>query len=54
MVTVVAEVEIHDGEYNNIQRWKYAAIVDVFNGHKVCVHISPLRNEWPSGYDCSQ
>lgn len=26
------EVEIHDGQYNNIQNWDYAALVEAFNG----------------------
>jgi TPP-dependent 2-oxoacid decarboxylase len=26
------EVEIHDGPYNKIQNWKYAELVNVFNG----------------------
>jgi indolepyruvate decarboxylase len=26
------EVEIHDGPYNDIQNWNYAALIDVFNG----------------------
>ncbi len=27
------EVEIHDGPYNNIQNWNYAALMAVFNGN---------------------
>jgi indolepyruvate decarboxylase len=26
------EVEIHDGPYNEIKNWKYAGLIDVFNG----------------------
>jgi pyruvate decarboxylase len=31
------EVEIHDGPYNNIKRWNYAALVNAFhNGEGKC------------------